>query len=98
MNNPLQAFFIKTVGPMSENGLVCDMGAMKLWRPPLHLVPTPTVKGDGGDLKNLILGRVEFGSIRPFPPFPWRVQGPMLKGLFSCCAGSVPLTLMPHSS
>lgn len=66
---------------MSENGLVCDMGALKLGRPPLHLVPTPTVKGDGDDLKNLILGREELGSIRPFPPFSGRVQGPMLKGL-----------------
>lgn len=99
MNNPLQAFFINTVGPMSENGLVCDRGALQLGRPPLHLVPTLTVKGDGDDLKNLILGREELGSIRPFPAFPGRVQGPMLKGLcvFLLCRFS-PFTLMPHSS
>lgn len=90
MNNPLQAFFIKTIGPMSETGHVCDMG-----RPPLHLVPTTTVKGDGDDLKeNLVLGREEFGSIRPPPP-----PLPCLKdSVFSCCAGSVPITLKSHSS
>lgn len=85
---------------MSESGLVYEMGALKLGRPPFHRCSYPTMKGDGDDLKeNLILGREEFGSIRPPSPFPGRVQGPMLKGLLcSCCAGSVPVTLMPHSS
>lgn len=51
---------------MSESGRVCDME-----RPPLHLLPTTTVKGDGDNLKeNLILGREEFGSIRPPPATP----------------------------
>lgn len=74
---------------------MCDRDALKLGRPPIHLVPSPTMKGDGDALKeNLISGREEFGSIRCPPPFPGGIQGPILKGpVFSCCAGSAPITV-----
>lgn len=80
---------------MPESGLMSDRGALKLGRLPLHLVPSPTMKGDGDALKeNFILGREVFGSIRCPPPFPGGVQGPILKGpVFSCCAGLAPTTV-----